>query len=104
MDRPEQNPPTSARTARAFYRCKICGIQSQEVSCFAGIATKGPYRLFGTCITCNQPFAGNETRRRVAALIVLVAFPTIYLIAVRGTQQINWIGLLLIAALMQPLL
>jgi tetratricopeptide (TPR) repeat protein len=104
MEHPDQSAPPSDKAEQDVYRCKICGIQSAEVSCFAAVATEGPYRLNGTCITCNQPFKGNETWRRVATLIVLIVFPTIYLIGVRGTRQIGWEGLLIIAALIHSLL
>jgi hypothetical protein len=84
--------------ADIVYRCKICGIESAEASCFAGIATQGTHRLSGTCITCNdEPAQGNETWRRVVSMSVFIVFPTTYLVATRGTHQIGFIGLLILA-------
>jgi Zn-dependent protease len=93
---------TSASAAKNIYRCKICGIESPETSCFAAIATEGPYRLQGTCITCNQPEEREKPWRRVVAWLVLIAFPPAYLSMTRGTQQIGFVGLVVIAAFMEP--
>ena len=82
--------PSSVPAPEAVYRCKICGIESPEVSCFAAIATEGPYRLQETCITCNQPFSEQKVWRRKVALILLAAGPTTYLVATRATEQIGW--------------
>jgi tetratricopeptide (TPR) repeat protein len=96
--------PSSVPAAAIVYRCKICGIESPEPSCFAAIATEGPYRLLGTCITCNQPEASDKRWRRVVAWIVLIVFPSAYLSMTRGTQQIGFLGLVMIAAFMEPLI
>jgi hypothetical protein len=98
-------PDALASTSAApdiVYRCNICGIESPEVSCFAGIATQGPHRLSGTCITCNQPFVREETWRRVVALTILILTPTTFLVLIHGGQEIGFIGLLMIAALIHP--
>jgi hypothetical protein len=42
--------------------------------------------------------------RRLVALILLAAGPTTYLVATRGTEQIGWIGLMIIAILISPTL
>jgi hypothetical protein len=94
--------PSAAPAADIVYRCNICGIESPEVSCFAGIATQGPHRLSGTCITCNLPFGGRETWRRVVALILLILTPTTFLVLIHGSQEIGLVGLLMIAALIHP--
>jgi tetratricopeptide (TPR) repeat protein len=104
MDSLDQSPPPLATMAEVVYRCKICGIESPEPSCFAAIATDGPYRLQGTCITCNQPAREQAMWRRVFAFIALVAGPPIYLAATRGVEQIGLIGLVIIAVLIYPLL
>jgi Peptidase family M50 len=93
----------SAAVAQDIYRCKICGIESPEPSCFAAIATEGPYRLEGTCITCNQPAREQAMWRRVFGFIALVAGPPTYLAATRGVGQIGLIGLVIIAVVMYPL-
>jgi hypothetical protein len=104
MDSPDQSAQPSGKAAEVVYRCKICGIESPEATCFAAIATEGPYRLQGTCITCNQPFTEQKVWRRLVALILLAAGPTTYLVATRGTEQIGWIGLMIIAILISPTL
>src|SRR6202030_2980902 len=69
----DTRPPVA--TSYNVYRCKICGIESPEPSCFAAIASEGPYRLQGTCITCNQPAREQAMWRRVFGFIALVAGP-----------------------------
>src|SRR6202021_1929403 len=101
---PMSDALTSSSAAQDIYRCKICGIESPEPSCFAAIATEGPYRLQGTCITCNQPAREQAMWRRVFAFIALVAGPPTYLAATRGVEQIGLIGLVIIAVLIDPLL
>jgi tetratricopeptide (TPR) repeat protein len=96
--------PSAISPGETIYRCRTCGIESAEVSCFAGIATEGPHRLSGMCITCNQPVSSDATWRRVVTMILLIVVPTTYLVAVRGTEHIGWIGLLIVAALIHPLL
>jgi tetratricopeptide (TPR) repeat protein len=96
--------PTSASAPQDIYRCKICGIESPEPSCFAAIAMEGPYRMQGTCITCNQPAREQAMWRRVLAFIALVAGPPTYLAATRGVEQIGLIGLVIIAVFIDPLL
>jgi hypothetical protein len=95
---------SSVPAADMVYRCKICGIESIEPTCFAAIATDDPYRLQGTCITCTQPEASEKQWRRVAAWLVLTVFPPAYLSLTRGTQQIGFLGLLMIAAFLEPLI
>jgi tetratricopeptide (TPR) repeat protein len=102
MDSTDPSARSTATTAEPIYRCKICGIESPETSCFAAIATEGPYRLQGTCITCNQPEQREKPWRRVVAWLVLIAFPPVYLSMTRGTQQIGFVGLVVIAAFMEP--
>ena len=104
MDSLDQSTPSAVKTADVIYRCKICGIESSEPTCFAAIAKDGPYRLQGTCITCNQPEAREKPWRRVVAWFVLIAFPPAYLSMTRGTQQIAFVGLMVIAAFMEPLI
>jgi tetratricopeptide (TPR) repeat protein len=94
--------PSSPLPAHVVYHCKICGIESSEPTCFAAIAKDGPYRLQGTCITCNQPEERENPWRRVVAWLVLIAFPPAYLSMTRGTQQIGFVGLMVIAAFMEP--
>jgi Zn-dependent protease len=102
MDSPDQSTPSPVKTADVIYRCKICGIESSEPTCFAAIAKDGPYRLQGTCITCNQPEASEKPWRRASVWFVLIVFPPAYLCMTRGTQQIGFVGLMVIAALMEP--
>jgi hypothetical protein len=104
MDSSNPSDRPTATTAEPIYRCNICGIESPEASCFAGIATEGPYRLHGTCITCNQPAGAPETRRRIVALILLILAPTAFLVLIHGGQEIGLIGLLIVSALIQPLI
>jgi len=87
-----------------MYRCKICGIESPEVACFAAIASAESYRLQGTCITCNQPAGEQLMWRRISAVIILVAGPTIYIVLTRGAQQVGLAGLMLIATLILPMI
>jgi tetratricopeptide (TPR) repeat protein len=96
--------PSSVPAAAIVYRCKICSIESPEPSCFAAIATEGPYRMQGTCITCNQPAREQAMWRRGLAFIALIAGPPTYLAATRGVEQIGLIGLVIIAVLIHPLL
>lgn len=103
MDSQKQSVPPSEKTEQDVYRCKVCGIESAETTCFAAIATVGPYRLQGTCITCNQPDSGEKTWRRVIASIVLIAFPVLYVAVTRGTNQIGVLGLLVASAVIESL-
>lgn len=93
---------SSAQPAKAVYRCRICGIESTEVACFATIATTEAYRLQGTCITCNQPAHEQIMWRRFVAVFITVAGPTIYVAGTRGTQQVSLVGLMIIASLILP--
>jgi tetratricopeptide (TPR) repeat protein len=104
LNRMDAEASVSAPSPDIVYRCKICGIESSETTCFAGIATEGPYRLSGTCITCNQPYKPTGIWRRVAGLIVLVFLPTVYLVMVRGTERLGLIGLLILATLFHCLI
>ena len=104
MDSPDQSAAPSAETNEEVYRCKICGIESSEATCFAAMAKDGPYRLQGTCITCNQPYGEQKVWRRVVAWLVLIVFPPAYLSVTRGTELIGFLGLVVIAAFMEPLI
>jgi tetratricopeptide (TPR) repeat protein len=104
MDMLDQSAQASTKTAEDVYRCKICGIESPEPSCFAAIATEGTYRLLGTCITCNQPALEPAMWKRVVAYVALVAGPPTYLAATRGVEQVGLIGLVTIAVLIYPAL
>jgi hypothetical protein len=104
MDSPDQIAPPSGLTAEAVYRCKICGIESPEATCFAAIAKDGPYRLLGTCIACNETGREPAMWRRVLSFVLLIAGPAIYLAATRGIEQIGLIGLMIFAAFVFPVL
>ncbi len=104
MDRTDLGAPAAATITEPIYRCRICGIQSPEVACFAAIASAEAYGLQGTCITCNQPPGEQVTWRRIYAGIILVAGPAIYIAGTRGTQQVGLVGLMIIATLILPVI
>jgi Zn-dependent protease len=104
MDSTDPSAQPAATITGPIYRCRICGIESPEVACFAAIATAESYRLQGTCITCNQPAGEQGMWRRICAVIILVAGPTIYIAGTRGTQQVGLGGLVIIATLILPII
>jgi hypothetical protein len=104
MDSTDPSAQPAATITEPIYRCRICGIESPEIACFAAIASAEPYRLQGTCITCNQPAGEQAMWRRIGAVIILVAGLTIYIGATRGTQQIGLAGLMIIATLILPII
>ncbi len=104
MDSPDQSAAPLATTAEVLYRCKVCGIESPETTCFAAIATDGAYRLHGTCITCNEPHSVKETWRHFVIWIVSIAVPAGYLVATRGTDQVGFLGLLLASGVIELLI
>ncbi len=99
MESTDSSAEPAATITEPIYRCRICGIESPEIACFAAIASSESYRLQGTCITCNQPAGEQAMWRRIGAVIILVAGPTIYMAGTRGTQQIGLGGLMAIATL-----
>src|ERR1700685_4256073 len=99
MDITEPSTQPSATVPEPIYRCRICGIESPEVACFAAVASVQSHGLQGTCITCNQPAGEQATWRRIVAAIILVAGPTIYIAGTRGTEQVGLGGLMIIAAI-----
>lgn len=103
MDSLDQSAPALTTTAKVVYRCKVCGIESPETTCFAAIATDGAYQLQGTCITCNQPHGVEKTWHHFVIWIVLIASPSVYLVATRGTDQVGFLGLLLASAVIELL-
>lgn len=104
MDSTDSSARPAATITEPIYRCRICGIESPEVACFAAIASAESYRLQGTCITCNQPAGEPAMWRRISAAIILVAGPTIYIAGTRGTQQVGLGGLMIIATLILPII
>jgi tetratricopeptide (TPR) repeat protein len=104
MDITDPSAQSAATITKPIYRCKICGIESPEVACFAAIASAQSYSLQGTCITCNQPAGEQATWRRIVAMIVLIAGPTTYIAGTRGTQQVGLGGLMIIAAVILPII
>jgi Zn-dependent protease len=104
MDSTDPSAQPAATITESIYRCRICGIESPEVACFAAIASAESYRLQGTCITCNQPAGEQVMWRWIVAAIILVAGPTIYIAGTRGTQQVGLGGLMITAALILPII
>jgi tetratricopeptide (TPR) repeat protein len=104
MDSTNSSAQPAAAITDPIYRCRICGIESPEIACFAATASSESYRLQGTCITCNQPASEQAMWRRICVVIILVAGPTIYLAGTRGTQTIGLGGLMIIAALFLPVI
>jgi hypothetical protein len=95
--------PPAAPPNDIVYRCKICGIESKEVSCFAAIATRGPRQFVGTCITCNQTVRPIRPAQMILGVFALVCLPVIFLVAIRGTDGTSFIELIIAASLLQPL-
>jgi Zn-dependent protease len=86
------------------YRCIQCGIESKEVSCFAAIATIGPQKYSGTCITCNQTVRPIRQTQIIIGVFSLVFLPVILLVAIQGIDGASFVELIIAATLLQPLL
>jgi Zn-dependent protease len=104
MDSTDPNAKPADTIKEPIYRCRICGIESPEVACFAAIASAESHRLQGTCITCNQPAGEQVMWRWIVAAIFLVGGPTMYIAGTRGTQQVGLGGLMTISALILPII
>ena len=102
MDSLDQSAPPLGGAAEAVYRCKICGIESKEPSCFLAPTDKAA-PLVRTCITCGQPAPTTSHLRNLFAIFWILFLPLFFLVGFKDKASVVFPRLLLAACLIQPL-